>query len=484
MSSDDAPTTAEEAKASLAFNVTPSQLLQTLEHTLSSRSAAGERKEQANVMVWGAMGIGKSDICKSVGKLWGSRIVALHLPQFDPTDLKGIPVLFDAPPAVGGKPLGEVDHQGRVRWIPSSYLPQFKQQTVLDNGTEVTIGFNWECAEQVMVHVLHEGKEVARFNDQMNGDINEPGFKCEIKVHKGTVKLTGDLKEGMIVRVIDKAIIFLDELSAAVPEVQNAALQLVLDKRVGEYDVPPYTPVVAAGNRESDQAFVSPMSMPLANRFMHARLIPSLADWIEWAMINRVHHEILGYLQWKKSHALFNFKPDSMEEGDLGFPTPRSWAMLSDQMVGLDALPESIQEAVITGYIGRNMGRDYIEYRKVNELLPSTDDILAGKDVNIPEELNVGARYALATALCYALKECHTSFYDEKLGSKIEDQPKVWQVAAKSFCDFVDTHLGREMTVLCVHVTSKHLHISFTHMRGTQFTGFAHKYRDILRKTV
>ncbi len=106
MSSDDAPTTAEEAKAFLAFNVTPSQLLQTLEHTLSSRSAAGERKEQANVMVWGAMGIGKSDICKSVGKPWGSRIVALPRPPCDPTHLKGIPVLFDAPPAVGGKPLG------------------------------------------------------------------------------------------------------------------------------------------------------------------------------------------------------------------------------------------------------------------------------------------------------------------------------------------------------------------------------------------
>jgi MoxR-like ATPase len=482
--SDDAPTTAEQAKASLAFMVTPSQLLQTLEHTLSSRSTAGKPKKQANVMVWGPMGIGKSDICKTVGKLWNSRIVALHLPQYDPTDLKGIPVLLDAPAAVGGQPVGEMDHHGRVKWIPSSYLPQCKEQIILDDADEATLGFNWEAAEQVMVHVLNDGKEVARFNDQMNGDINEAGLQCEIKVHKGYVKLTGKLKEGMVVRVIDKAIIFLDELSAAVPEVQNAALQLVLDKRVGEYDVPPYTPVVAAGNRESDQAFVSPMSMPLANRFMHLRLTHSVADWIEWAMINRVHHEILGYIQWKKSHALFNFKPETMEEGDLGFPTPRSWAMLSDQMVGLDDLTDSIQEAVITGYIGRSMGRDYIEYRKVNDLLPSTDEILAGKDVQIPEELGVGARYALATALCYALKECHTEHYDEKLGAKIEDQPKEWQVAAKSFCDFVDTHLGREMTVLCVHVTAKHLHISFTHMRGTQFAGFAEKYRDILRKTV
>ena len=98
--------TIEEARSALNYEVTPKQLQQTLEHVLSSVDPAGNPKEQASVFVWGAMGIGKSDICKSVAKKWGMRVVALHLPQFDPTDVKGIPLKMD---------------DGTVRWVPSSY---------------------------------------------------------------------------------------------------------------------------------------------------------------------------------------------------------------------------------------------------------------------------------------------------------------------------------------------------------------------------
>ena len=83
-----------QAKAETEFLVTPSQLYQTLEHCLSAVTVDGETKEQANVMVWGAMGIGKTDVCRTLGVPWGMRIVSLHLPQYDPTDLKGIPAEY------------------------------------------------------------------------------------------------------------------------------------------------------------------------------------------------------------------------------------------------------------------------------------------------------------------------------------------------------------------------------------------------------
>ena len=336
-----------------------------------------------------------------------------------------------------------------------------------------------------MVHIYGpDGKMICRANDQMQGDLNEKDqFKIHIDTLVGTVHIKGKLAKGSKIHVIDKAIIFLDELSAAVPEVQNAALQLVLDKRVGEYDVPPFTPLVAAGNRESDQAFVSPMSMPLCNRFMHLRLIESLEDWTDWAVINRVDASILGYLQWKKNH-LFQFDPDTVIEGDCGFPTPRSWSMLSEQMEDIDSLPDSVKGAIITGFIGRAVGQTFIEHRKVADLLPSTDDILRGKDVKIPDNLNVGARYHLAMALCYALSDYHEKYYDEKIGGGTEKQPKEWQTATDSFCNFIDGHLGKEMTVLCVHITSRHLGISYVKFRGEKFKGFAKRYRDILRRTV
>lgn len=481
MSDESGTTEVSDAKARIEFLVTPSQLFQTLEHCLSVRSASGKVKKQANAMVWGAMGIGKSDICRTLGTLWGLRIVSLHLPQFDPTDLKGIPVLLDPK----GNAVGELDSSGKVKWVPSSYLPQFIERFIDEDCIESSFSYDWPDAEQVMVHIYDEkGEMICRANDRMQGDLNEKDrFKIHIDTLKGTVHVKGKLTRGSKIHVIDKAIIFLDELSAAVPEVQNAALQLVLDKRVGEYDVPPFTPLVAAGNRESDQAFVSPMSMPLANRFMHLRLTPSLDDWTDWAVINRVDASILGYLQWKKSH-LFMFDPDTIAEGDCGFPTPRSWAKLSEQMADIENLPEAIQAAIITGFIGRAVGQTFIEHRKVADLLPSTDDILQGKKVEIPDSLNVGARYHLAMALCYSLSDYHDKYYDEGIGGGTDKQPKEWQTATDSFCNFIDQHLGKEMTVLCVHITSRHLGISYVKFRGEKFKGFAKRYRDILRRTV
>lgn len=467
MSDDNTPEVGTDSlKAQMDFAVTPSGLLSSLEHLLSSRDSRENPKEQAAVMVWGAMGIGKTDVVRSVGKLWGMRIVALHLPQFDPTDLKGIPVKMDG---------------DKVVWVPSSYLPQFKTVEVGKSESEQVIDFDWPNVEQVMVHVRDGNKTVGRFNDQMNGDINERNLK--VKIDKNRVTVTGEEMAGLVVTVVDKAIIFLDELSAAVPEVQNAALQLVLDRRVGEYDVPPFTPMVAAGNRESDGAFVSPMSAPLCNRFVHLRLVPSLDDWMEWAMINRVNPEILGYLQWKKSSRLFQWNPDAMADGDCGFPTPRSWSKLSEQMVGIHSLPVAVQDSVITGFVGKSVGHEFIQYRKVCELLPSTDDILQGKDVVMSDSLDVGAKYGLATALCYSIKDYHDKYYDDSI-QDIDKQSKEWRTATKAFCAFIDKHLGREMTVLCVHIVSKHLGISFTTFRGSEFIGFAAKYQGILRKTV
>ena len=64
-------------------------------------------------------------------------------------------------------------------------------------------------------------------------------------------------------------IIFLDELSAADPSIQVAAYQLLLDRRIGEYKVPPKWIIVAAGNRAEDNAVSLPISSALANRMMH-----------------------------------------------------------------------------------------------------------------------------------------------------------------------------------------------------------------------
>ncbi len=472
---DDVGGSNEDIKQMLEFAVTPKDLLVTLEHLLSPIGQGGKLKEQAATFIWGAMGIGKTECVRDLGKMWGCRIVALHLPQFDPTDLKGIPVR---------------EPDGRVIWVPSSYLPQQVTKKVSSNTViDETLELHMPNAVSVAVHIIDpDGRVVSSHNDSFIRDFSEIKANVLVDLGEGEVKVSAkstkdhaDLS-GYIIRVIDKAVLFLDELSAAVPEVQNAALQLCLDRRVGEYDVPHNVPIVAAGNRESDAAFVHPMSAPLSNRFCHIRMVPALDDWIEWAMIKKVHPHILGYLQWKGSQSLMKFEPDKMAEGDGGFPTPRSWYKLGQQMT--DNLPEVVQNAIITGYIGKSMGHDFISYRKVCELLPSTDDILRGVKVKIDDDLDIGAKYGLATALCYRLQDYHDKYFDDANENSPEKQPEEWKTASQAFVGFVDKHLGKEMTVLCIHIVSRHLGISFTKFRGTKFAGFATKYRKILSRTV
>lgn len=464
--SDKENTANEHVKRAFDFAVTPSQLLPLLEHLLSTRDLQGNFKSMASVMIWGAMGIGKTDIVRTLGDLWDCRIVALHLAQFDPTDLKGIPVRME---------------DGKVVWIPSSYLPQFTV-TELRGVTHKNVGYDFPYATGVMVHIEDEnGKTIGRWNDHINGDLLLKG--TTIKFGEGSITIDSEKPLTGNVTITDKAIIFLDELSAAVPEVQNAALQLCLDGRVGEYDVPKFVPIVAAGNREIDGAFVHPMSAPLANRFCHVRLTVSTEDWIEYAMLQRVSTQIIGYIQWKGQKALFHFNPDDLSEGDLGFPTPRSWCKLSEQMN--DSLQEAVMNAVITGFVGKGTGQQFIAYRKICEKLPNTDDILQGKKVVMPDEFDIGAKYGLAMALCYKLEEYHDRHFDDKIDIDEPDKQRPeWRTATRTFCDFIDKHLGREMTVLCVHIVSKHLGISFTKFKGTEFPLFARKYRNILRKTV
>lgn len=66
-----------------------------------------------------------------------------------------------------------------------------------------------------------------------------------------------------------KGILFLDEINLAPPSVMNIAMQLVLDRRVGDYVVPDGWYIMAAGNRVEDRAAVSQMPAPLTNRFLH-----------------------------------------------------------------------------------------------------------------------------------------------------------------------------------------------------------------------
>ena len=60
----------------------------------------------------------------------------------------------------------------------------------------------------------------------------------------------------------DRGILFIDELPTALPATQNAFLQLLLNRKLGDYELPVGWAIVCAGNRLTDSLFVYQMPSP------------------------------------------------------------------------------------------------------------------------------------------------------------------------------------------------------------------------------
>ncbi len=83
--------------------------------------------------------------------------------------------------------------------------------------------------------------------------------------------------------------LFLDELNAATPDVQKAFYSLILDRRIGNYELPAGSIVIGAGNRATDNALARPIASALVNRLTHVHLEASPTDWLGWASVNDIH---------------------------------------------------------------------------------------------------------------------------------------------------------------------------------------------------
>lgn len=198
------------------------------------------------------------------------------------------------------------------------------------------------------------------------------------------------------------AIIFLDELVSAAPSTQAAAYQLVLNYRVGEYVLPKNCAIVAAGNRASDRGVVYKMPMPLANRFIHLDLKVDVDEWIDWALNNSIHKDVVGYISHMKQD-LFSFDPKTSGHA---FATPRTWQFVSQFLQDEDEMGEDTALDLISGTIGDGLALKFNAYRKTSAKLPKAIDILEGK-VSSLKTKEIGALYSLVISLSYELKEFH-----------------------------------------------------------------------------
>ena len=211
----------------------------------------------------------------------------------------------------------------------------------------------------------------------------------------------------------DYIVLFLDEMNSAAPSVQAAAYQLILNRRVGTYKLPDNVMIVAAGNREADKGVTYRMPAPLANRFIHLELAVNFDDWFQWAVDNKEHRDVVGFLQFSKKD-LYDFDPRASSRA---FATPRSWSFVSELLE--DDLDESTTTDLVAGAVGEGLAVKFMAHRRVASSMPNPSDILAGK-VKEMRTKEISAMYSLTVSLCYELKEaCDAN--DKKFDDKVNN---------------------------------------------------------------
>lgn len=253
--------------------------------------------------IWGDPGIGKSDIMRAVAAGLKLELVDARLSIYDPTDLKGFPVV---------KGTGKTQ---AMHFVPPAILPT-----------------------------------------------------------KG------------------KGILFLDELPAAPPAVQAAAYQLILDKKLGEYELPPGWAIVAAGNHARNGGVHYSLAPALANRFVHIEMECSAEEWDAWAAQNGITDITRAFIRFRP--ALIH----DMEARKTGmaFPSPRSWAF-ADDIAKLN-LGTAEELELLKGTVSEGAAVEYLAFMKTARELPSASEILISPDT-APVPTSPAAKHAVVVML-------------------------------------------------------------------------------------
>lgn len=366
-------------------------------------------------MIWGPPGIGKSELIAEIGAETGRPVIDMRLLLLEPTDIKGIPYFHP--------------ETRTMKWAQPSDLPM----------------------------VIKERDIKAAKGDVEAAKVSKDEVAIEIAQEKLEMLLEA--------QSFSKAILFLDEMNAAPPSVQAAAYQLVLNRRVGEYHLPDGVSMVCAGNRESDKGVTFRMPSPLANRLVHMEMGANFEDWQKWAIGNRVHADVVGFLSHHKQK-LFNFDP---KDPSKAFATPRSWVFVS-QLIS-DELPESMNTALVAGTVGEGLAVEFSAHRKVAARMPKSEDVLMGKE-KVLNVKDLSAMYSLTISMCYTLQEWVARAKAKEDGFGMDN----WHECVDHFFTFMMDNFQTEMIVLGAKTALRDYALPINHRQLKTFKTFHDKF--------
>lgn len=272
--------------------------------------------------IWGHRGLGKSSLVQQecAANNWG--FIDLRCSQLEASDIRGLP---------------NPGEDGRTHYLPPADMP------IGDQTPEVI------------------GKELG--NPPKEGDM-----EAERQFYLKLANKQRHFQEG---------ILFIDEVNRAQDDVLQAIFQLVLDRKVGQYVLPPGWNVVAAGNYAEGSYQVSGFNdAAFLNRFCHMDLSAgetTLEEWVDYMSLVHAGNasDVVEFATQNMKHL------DGDVQGERGFsvqPSRRSWEMVVKAQLAYKKhnFNESTYHEVLSGLIGRDLAQTFARHScpvKPKELL-------------------------------------------------------------------------------------------------------------------
>ena len=158
---------------------------------------------------------------------------------------------------------------------------------------------------------------------------------------------------------LGKGVLFLDELSRANEAVQNTCLKLVNQRIIGDAKIGSQWVIISASNRTVDDPDTLPQwSAALGNRFKQINYVPKYEEWKEWA-VGKVDERLLDFLEFNQH---FFFTLDDEKTADSPYASPRSWKAASDTIKELEADAKEegyrVTPTLIEEEVAANVGED------------------------------------------------------------------------------------------------------------------------------
>lgn len=187
---------------------------------------------------------------------------------------------------------------------------------------------------------------------------------------------------------------------------------------VGSHHLHKNVAIVAAGNLETDNAIVQPMSTALQSRLVHVELVVDPQEWTNWAAENGIDHRISDYIKFMPGQ-LFTFRSDHT---DKTYACPRTWEF-ANRVLQVTEDEDPSRLPMLAGTLSEGVAREFITYMKIYADLPKPDQIVAS-----PETIAVPREPSILFALTGSLAHNATSDNFSQLIKFIQRLPVEFQV--------------------------------------------------------